>query len=109
MRANELIGRDVVDSAGARVGVVTDLRCVQDGPLRGAMCLPRVHALVISRHHVGSMLGYNRRPEQGPWLVRRMVRALHRGLTVVPWSQVASWEGGRVVLKTASPSGHADR
>jgi PRC-barrel domain len=108
MRANELIGRDVVDSAGARVGVVTDLRCVQDGPLRGAMCLPRVHALVVSRHHVGSMLGYNRRPEQGPWLVRTIVRALHRGLMVVPWSQVASWDGGKVVLKTAPPTGRAD-
>jgi hypothetical protein len=108
MRASDLIGAEVVDSAGARVGVVTDLRCVQDGPLRGAMCLPRVHALVISRHHVGSMLGYNRQPQHGPWLVRKIVRALHRGLTVVPWSHVAGWEG-KVVLKPAPRTGRSDR
>jgi hypothetical protein len=108
MRANELIGIDVYDSAGSRVGVVTDLRCVQDGPLRGAMCLPRVHALLISRHHVGSTLGYDRRPKQGPWLVRTIVRILHRGSTVVPWSQVASWEG-KVVLKPAPRTGRTER
>lgn len=108
MRANELIGMEVVDSAGAGVGVVTDLRCVQDGPLRGAMCLPRVHALVISRYHVGSTLGYDRRPQQGPWLLRTIVRTLHRGLTVVPWSQVASWEG-KLVLKPRPRTGSTAR
>ena len=108
MRASELIGMEVVDSTGEGVGVVTDLRCVQDGPLRGAMCLPRVHALVVSRHHVGSLLGYDRRPQQGPWLVRMIVRILHHGLIVVPWSQVASWEG-RVVLGPASRTGRAER
>ena len=90
MRASELIGAEVVDASGAHIGVVTDLRCVQDGPLRGAMCAPRVTALLVSPHHFGSTLGYDRRAQQGPWLVRVIVRSLHRNMRVVPWEQVAS-------------------
>jgi len=98
MRASELIGIDVVDSAGEHVGVVTDLRCVQDGPLRGAMCAPRVTGLVVSPHHAGSTLGYDRREQQGPWLLRVIVRALHRNMRIVPWAQVATYDG-RIVLR----------
>jgi sporulation protein YlmC with PRC-barrel domain len=90
MRASDLIGQDVLDSAGRRLGVVTDLRCVQDGPLRGAMQAPRVHALIVSRRRTGSLLGYDRRAQQGPWLIRRVVRLLHRDAVLVPWEAVAS-------------------
>lgn len=87
MRASDLIGRDVVDGSGAPVGVITDVRCVQDGPLRGGQAMLRVDALLVSRHHTGSALGYDR-SKQGPWLVRVVVRWLHRHLRVVPWSDV---------------------
>jgi hypothetical protein len=92
MRASELLGRPVVDSNGSALGYVTDLRCVLDGPLRGVMCAPRVHALVVSRHHFGSLLGYDRRGQQGPWIIRVVVRLLHRDLKVIPWSAVDSFE-----------------
>lgn len=90
MRASELIGRDVVDRAGRQVGVVTDLRCVLDGPRRGALPAPRVEALMISQRHTGAVLGYDRQAQQGPWLVRAVIRWLHRGLRVVPWTLVES-------------------
>lgn len=88
MKASDLIGRPVFDDGGRRVGVVTDLRCVQDGPLRGAMAAPRVRQVIISPHRTGSLLGYDRREQQGPWLIRRIVRWLHRDLLVVPWEAV---------------------
>jgi hypothetical protein len=97
MKASDLIGLDVVDSGGRHLGVVTDLRCVQDGPLRGSMAAPRLDALVVSRRHTGSMLGYDRREQQGPWLVRAVVRWLHRDLAVIPWSAVAD-HTGRIAL-----------
>jgi hypothetical protein len=94
--------RPVYDSTGAALGYVTDLRCVQDGPLRGAMCAPRVHALVVSRHRVGSLLGYDRREQQGPWLIRVIVGRLHRNLQVIPWSAVDSHDQ-KIVLKRGEP------
>jgi sporulation protein YlmC with PRC-barrel domain len=93
MRASDLIGLDVVDAAGDRLGMVTDLRCVQDGPLRGAMQAPRVSALIVSRRHTGSLLGYDRRAQQGPWLIRVIIQILHRDAVLVPWDNVAGHDG----------------
>jgi hypothetical protein len=93
MKASDLIGRSVIDSAGRQVGVVTDLRCIQDGPLRGAMAAPRVHYVIISRRRVGSLLGYDRRSQQGPWLIRLIVRRLHRRLAIVPWESIQLTDG----------------
>jgi hypothetical protein len=98
MRASDLIGRDVVGADGQPAGVVTDIRCVQDGPLRGANAALRVDALLISRHHTGSALGYDRR-KQGPWSVRIVVAWLHRKMRVVPWADVAD-EGPPIRLRT---------
>jgi sporulation protein YlmC with PRC-barrel domain len=89
MRASDLIGLDVIDAAGTALGIVIDLRCVPDGPLRGAMQAPRVSAVVVSRRHTGSLLGYDRRAQQGPWLIRIIVQFLHRNAIIVPWENVA--------------------
>jgi hypothetical protein len=88
MRASELIGLPVLDQGGQPLGIVTDLRCVQDGPLRGAMAAPRVRAVIISRRHTGALLGYDRRDQQGPWLIRIIVRRLHRQLRIVDWEDL---------------------
>jgi hypothetical protein len=92
MRASELIGRDVIDRTGRRVGVVTDLRCVQDGPLRGAMAAPRLVALLVRSRHTGALLGYHRPAQRGPWLIRVLVERLHRGARLVPWTAVVAHE-----------------
>jgi hypothetical protein len=97
MRASDLIGRDVLGADGTPVGVVTDIRCVQDGPLRGFTAALRVDALLVSRHHTGSLLGYDRR-EQGPWGVRLLIAFLHRHLTIVAWRDVAE-EGPPIRLR----------
>lgn len=43
----------------------------------------RVSALVVGHGRPGSLLGYERRSEQGPWLVATIVRHLHRHTRVV--------------------------
>jgi hypothetical protein len=93
MRASDLIGQDVYDAADTRIGVITDLRCVQDGPLRGSMQVPRVAALIVSTRHTGSLLGYDRSDQQGPWLIRIIVQLLHRHAVLVPWEQLADITG----------------
>jgi sporulation protein YlmC with PRC-barrel domain len=88
MKASDLIGQRVIDADGAELGVVTDLRCIQDGPLRGSMAAPRLSELIVSRHRAGSLLGYDRSEQQGPWLVRIIVRRLHRPLIFISWDDV---------------------
>jgi sporulation protein YlmC with PRC-barrel domain len=88
MRASDLIGREVVDAGGSHVGYVSDLRCVQDGPVRGTLAAPRVHALLVDRHHVGSRLGYQDRDQHGPWIIAALIRLLHRHSQVIEWDQV---------------------
>ncbi|HJQ01838.1 MAG TPA: hypothetical protein VJ851_09570 [Jatrophihabitans sp.] len=100
MRASELIGRPVVDPAGRPLGIVIDLRCVQDGPLRGNMAAPRVNQLVVSPRRAGSMLGYHRPEQRGPWLIRAVVRWLHRNLRMIDWDDVEiDWNSGPIRLR----------
>ena len=103
MRASDLLGAPVLDRDGVPLGRVSDLRCVQDGPLRGALAAPRVAALLVSHRHTGALLGYDRRAQQGPWPVRAIVRRLHRDLRIVPWSAVAGYpEGGGPIRLTVT-------
>jgi sporulation protein YlmC with PRC-barrel domain len=101
MKASDLIGLDVHDADGQHLGVVTDLRCVQDGPVRGSMRAPRVAALIVSRRHTGSLLGYDRRRQQGPWPIRTIVQRLHRHAVLIPWASVAT-STGRIALRPAA-------
>jgi sporulation protein YlmC with PRC-barrel domain len=98
MRASDLVGREVQAADGSAVGVITDLRCVQDGPLRGTHAALRVESLLVSRHHTGSTLGYDRERQQGPWLIRTIVRRLHRRMQVIPWSAIED-EGPPIRLR----------
>jgi hypothetical protein len=93
MRASDYIGREIRDHHGAHVGIITDLRCVQDGPPRGPSAMLRVDAALISTRHTGATLGYDRRRRQGPWMIRVGVRWLHRNLRVVPWSAITDHDG----------------
>lgn len=49
------------------------------------------------------MLGYDRRPDQGPWLVNRAVRWLHRHSGYVAWGEVRDidWDS-RIITVTTS-------
>jgi sporulation protein YlmC with PRC-barrel domain len=94
MRASDLLGQEVVARDGQRIGIVTDLRCELDGPLLGTLAAPRVHALVVSRHRAGSLLGYDRRRQQGPWLLAALIRRWHRHTVLVPWSLIAEYADG---------------
>jgi hypothetical protein len=93
MRASDYIGREIRDHHGARVGIITDLRCVQDGPPRGQSAMLRVDAALVSSRHTGATLGYDRRDRQGPWMIRVGVRRLHRNLRIVPWSSIVDNDG----------------
>lgn len=107
MRVSELIGCRVVDDAGATVGEVTDVRLAQVGRPRGVLAEFLVETLLVSPRRAGSLFGYERRGDQGPWLIRLVVRWLHRGAFLVDWSDVDHWDAGQRTLVLRS--GHARR
>jgi sporulation protein YlmC with PRC-barrel domain len=101
MRASDLIDARVVDADGRSLGSVSDVRLTPDGPTRGAFGPTlRIKGLVVSDRRLGGFLGYDRGGVRGPWLVAKVVRWLHRDAVLVPWDDVASYEHGRVVVRT---------
>jgi sporulation protein YlmC with PRC-barrel domain len=72
-RLGTLTGMEVLEPDTRRVGRVLDprFRPAQDGRLV-------LRQLVIGHGHPGSLLGYDRWPRMGPWLIRQTVGWLHR-------------------------------
>jgi len=92
MRLSDLLGCSVHDQDGTTLGTVNDVRLAQTGRVQGLLAEWVVESLLISPRNTGSLFGYERRSEQGPWLVRALVRRLHRNAFLVPWSDIGSWD-----------------
>jgi hypothetical protein len=106
-RLGELTGMDVVVTGGPgqeRFGSVLDAR-FSPGP-NGR---PVLASLIVGHGRPGSLLGYDRRRAQGPWLVRQLVRRLHRHTVIAEAASAEiDWDRGEVQLDrlpTESP-GH---
>jgi len=94
MNLSDLMDSHAVDADGIDMGLVGDVRLVQDGP----MSLPfgaafRVEGLVVGGHSFATRLGYLRGTLRGPWLLRAIFMALERRSRYVDWSDVVSWDG----------------
>jgi hypothetical protein len=99
MRASDLIGRPVLDGAGQRMGLVTDLRCVREAAPDGQWGLLRLDALVVGRRQAGARLGYDRH-QRSPTLIRGLIRRAYGQATVLPWSSVDSWDATAIRLRS---------
>lgn len=104
-RLGELLGAPVVDTSGTVLGHVNDVRLGAAPGVTGVTAPLRTEAIIVSDRHAGSLLGYDRRPAQGPWLVRVAVSWLHRNACVVPWDAVRriDWETPRVEVQAGRP------
>jgi sporulation protein YlmC with PRC-barrel domain len=95
-RLGRLTGLDALAPDGRRVGRVLDCRFEMEDRGRLVMC-----ALLVGHGRPGSLLGYDRRSDQGPWLVRTLVRRLHRHTVIIPARDaVIDWAAGTVRLRT---------
>ncbi|MGY2702322.1 hypothetical protein [Nocardioides sp. HB32] len=77
LRLGRLTGMGVLDPAGEQIGRVLDARFEPDGG-RLVLC-----SLIVGHGRPGSLLGYDRRSDQGPLLVRAVVRWMHRHTVIV--------------------------
>ena len=96
-RLSAVLGMRLTGAApGGHRARILDLVLAPDGDDRLAAT-----ALLVGRRRPGTLFGYHRHPDQGPWLVRTIVLAMHRDATVVPWTDVVrvDWDAGRVELR----------
>lgn len=100
-RLTRLTGMRVRFPDGSSGDVVTDVR-LQQAEQRGHLPALVVCGLIVGRNRPGTLFGYDRDRQHGPWLVQRILRRLHRHTGYVRWSQVGSvdWESRVVTLRT---------
>jgi sporulation protein YlmC with PRC-barrel domain len=104
-RLARLTGMDAIGPDGNRVGRILDARFACDDA--GRLVL---HSLVVGHGRPGSLLGYDRDDTQGPWLVRVVVRRIHRHTVVADAADAhISWDQSRVRLDRlpTEPPSHA--
>ena len=96
-RTVDLLNRAVRDRDGRGIGRVSDLRLrtnlVDEGP-RWRTSGMEVTDLIVNQRALATLLGYERRHDQGPWLLRTLLRRLrppaHGSL---PWARgEVAWE-----------------
>lgn len=103
-RLGRLSGMGVLDPDGRRRGRVLDARFEPDDDGRLVMC-----SLIVGHGRPGSLLGYDRRKERGPWLVKAAVRWLHRHTVIVAAEDAdIDWAAATVHLRRTptDPPGH---
>ncbi|RNE59080.1 PRC-barrel domain-containing protein [Cryobacterium tepidiphilum] len=88
MILNDLLGLDVFDDHGERVGSVLDARFVIDGRPGQTLAEARLDGLVISPHSRHSYLGYERMDMNSPAIINALLRWMHRGTFYVRWEAV---------------------
>jgi len=103
-RLSDLLGMEVRFADGSTGDRVTDVRLVPGDRVRGQLSELVTEGLVVGRARPGTLFGYDREPEQGPWLVRTVVRLLHRHTGYAEWRDVdrVDWEGRIVHLRTTA-------
>jgi hypothetical protein len=97
----DLLGAKVVGPGERHLGDVLDVRLEPGtGPGTGPGLV--LTSLLVGRGRPGSYLGYDRSAEQGPWLIRRIVRRLHRYSGMVSAGDIEriDWDGHQVRVGT---------
>jgi uncharacterized protein YrrD len=109
MLATDLIGADVYDAAGKRVGRVHDLSFEMSGGDGVPVRLRLTGIDVGDAVAVGHRLGFGTSDMAGPWpLSAIFTRRRARSRRHLPWGEVARTEDGRVMLRRRDEQLQAD-
>jgi hypothetical protein len=94
MRISDVLDQTVHDRDGHELGVVHDVRLVQDAPSpEGDDLRFRVDALVVGRAGLATRLGYVRNGVRGPWLVKALATRRERRTEEIPWTEIDRVDG----------------
>jgi hypothetical protein len=100
-RLSRLLGMHVVFADGRDGDQVTDVRLASSNSRGESMGALVVKGLIIGRRRPGTYFGYDRHPSMGPWILRIIIRALHRHTGYVTWDDVdhVDWKDRVVRLR----------
>jgi hypothetical protein len=87
-RLDDLLGMTVRFADGRHGDQVTDVRLVPGDRVRGQLAELVTEGLVVGRHRPGTLFGYDRHPERGPWLIGVVMRLVHRHTGYLEWGDV---------------------
>ncbi|BCW60246.1 PRC-barrel domain-containing protein [Arthrobacter sp. StoSoilB20] len=99
MILNDMLGSDVVDSDGQRLGEVSDVRFAVDAAPGQLLSQARMVGIVVSPRTASSFLGFERQRISQPWPVAQLLRWWHRGSFLVLWEDIASMGPREVKLR----------
>lgn len=109
-RLNDVLQMRVLGPGGRDLGNVLDVRVEPSTSedTRDKRKQPghlRLVGIVVGRGRPGSYLGYDRRGDQGPWLVNRTVRFLHRHSGFVRVDDITdiTWANSHIHVTSAEP------
>jgi hypothetical protein len=100
-RVTDLLGMGIVFPDGREGDQVIDVRLSPGSRVPGVHAELEVSGFLVGRMRPGTLFGYDRHPDQGPWMVRTLVRRLHRHTRYVDWADVASvdWDAHLLRLR----------
>lgn len=101
-RFDDLLGMRIRFADGRDGDQVVDARLAPSGRVPGPLAELVVDGLVVGRMRPGTLFGYDRHPDQGPAMIRALVRWLHRDTGYLRWSDVdhVDWDAGVVHVRT---------
>lgn len=101
-RLSDLLGMRIRFADGRDGDQVTDVRLAPSSVLRGQLTELVADGLIVGKQRPGTLFGYDRHPKQGPWVLRVVIRYLHRHTGYVTWDDVdhLDWDVGYVHLRT---------
>lgn len=103
MKATELLGAEVVDTRGRRLGKVHDVRLARTHPNERW----HIETLVVGPSAFAYRLGYAEEDVRGPCLLAALAARLNRRTHRIPWKHVLSFDRRRLTVRpspTEDPS-----
>ncbi|HKU34417.1 MAG TPA: PRC-barrel domain containing protein [Paenarthrobacter sp.] len=99
MILTDLLGTDVTDSRGERLGEVSDVRFAVDAAPGQLLSKARLVGIIVSPRTASSFLGFERQNLTQPWPLAQLLRWRHRGSFMVLWEDIAVMGAGGVTLR----------
>ena len=87
-RMTDLLGMHVRFADGRDGDQVIDVRLAPSSRVPGPLAELVVDGVIVGRMRPGTLFGYDRHPGQGPWLIRSVVRFLHRHTGYLEWDDI---------------------
>lgn len=101
-RLTDLLEMKIRFADGRDADQVIDVRLAPSARVPGPLAELVVEGIIVGRMRPGTLFGYDRHPDQGPWLIRTIVRFLHRHTGYLAWEDVdhVDWDARVVHLRT---------